>query len=285
MPKTILWAIDALEFEQAIVDSAVSVLEPLASRLSASVQPIHILTPSRLSSATVFSEIEETSPAHALRPAVEHLLQNALKKVALPSLLKPLVIAVESTSIQTAVEVLSRYADSVHAEAIVVSSHGRRGLDRLLLGSFAETLMSHAHCPIVVAHPGTRVNGFTKMLFPSDLSEEGYRHFRDALEIARSLDLEIHLLHCVSYSVEPVLQSGVYLLSGGWMPIHAPLDSEIQMMQKKIDLWVAEARKLGVRATASIYSLGGGIAETILRIAEPHRHGCSKRSDRVDPAG
>jgi hypothetical protein len=32
-----------------------------------------------------------------------------------------------------------------------VGTHRRRGLDRLLLGSVAEHLVRHAHCPVLVA--------------------------------------------------------------------------------------------------------------------------------------
>jgi len=268
VPKTILWAVDALEFDRQIIQSAIDVLRPLAERLGAEVQPVHMLMPSHLSSATDLSEIAETSPAHNMRPAAEHFLSEALKKIPIPVLREALVIPVESTSLQNAVEALNRYADSVNAECIVVSSHGRRGLGRFFLGSFAETLMSHAHRPVVVVHPGTQVSGLKKMLFPSDLTDEGHRHFLEAIEIARRLDLELHLLHCVSYSVEPILQSGVYLLSGGWMPLEAPLGEQIEKVKEVVDHWVTEARRTGIRATGSIYSLGGGIADTVLRIAE-----------------
>jgi len=38
-----------------------------------------------------------------------------------------------------------------HAELIIVGTHGRRGLDRLLAGSIAETLVQRATCSVLVA--------------------------------------------------------------------------------------------------------------------------------------
>ncbi len=41
------------------------------------------------------------------------------------------------------------------ADLIVLGSHGRRGLDRLLMGSVAENVAVHAHCSVEVIHPKT----------------------------------------------------------------------------------------------------------------------------------
>jgi nucleotide-binding universal stress UspA family protein len=42
------------------------------------------------------------------------------------------------------------YAEEVKAELIVVSSHGRSGLTRLLIGSTAERIARLAHCPVLM---------------------------------------------------------------------------------------------------------------------------------------
>lgn len=41
-------------------------------------------------------------------------------------------------------------ADDWNADLIVVGSHGRTGLKRLLLGSVAEAVVAHAHCSVEV---------------------------------------------------------------------------------------------------------------------------------------
>jgi nucleotide-binding universal stress UspA family protein len=43
-----------------------------------------------------------------------------------------------------------RIAEEIHADAIVVGSHGRTGLERLFLGSVSEHVVRHAHCPVLV---------------------------------------------------------------------------------------------------------------------------------------
>ena len=44
-------------------------------------------------------------------------------------------------------------ADDVDAELIIVGTHGRRGLKRLVLGSVAEEVMREASCPVLVMRP------------------------------------------------------------------------------------------------------------------------------------
>lgn len=41
-------------------------------------------------------------------------------------------------------------ADQVSADLIVISSHGRTGIPRLLIGSVAERVTRHASCPVLV---------------------------------------------------------------------------------------------------------------------------------------
>ena len=45
------------------------------------------------------------------------------------------------------------YAASVGASMIVASTHGRRGMDRLAMGSTAAGFVRHAPCPVVLARP------------------------------------------------------------------------------------------------------------------------------------
>ncbi len=41
-------------------------------------------------------------------------------------------------------------ASAVGADIVVMGSHGRRGLEKLVLGSVAQRVLSHAHMPVLV---------------------------------------------------------------------------------------------------------------------------------------
>lgn len=45
---------------------------------------------------------------------------------------------------------ISNYAEEIEAELIVMPSHGRHGLHRVLLGSVAERVLRYAECPVLV---------------------------------------------------------------------------------------------------------------------------------------
>ncbi len=47
-------------------------------------------------------------------------------------------------------------ATEAEADMIVVGTHGRSGMNRLLLGSVAEKVVRHAPCPVLVARPLTK---------------------------------------------------------------------------------------------------------------------------------
>jgi nucleotide-binding universal stress UspA family protein len=48
---------------------------------------------------------------------------------------------------------IAQLASDLRADVIVVGTHGYRGLDRLLLGSVAESLVRHAPCPVLTYRP------------------------------------------------------------------------------------------------------------------------------------
>lgn len=45
---------------------------------------------------------------------------------------------------------ITEYADEIQSDLIVIPSHGYHGVKRFLLGSVAERVIRHAHCPVLV---------------------------------------------------------------------------------------------------------------------------------------
>jgi nucleotide-binding universal stress UspA family protein len=50
-------------------------------------------------------------------------------------------------------DVIDRVAEETRADLIVMGTHGRRGLRRVLLGSVAEAVVRSAPCPVLIVRP------------------------------------------------------------------------------------------------------------------------------------
>lgn len=48
------------------------------------------------------------------------------------------------------------YAEQKQADLLVITTHGRTGLQHLLIGSTAERIVQHSPCPVLVVKPGRR---------------------------------------------------------------------------------------------------------------------------------
>jgi nucleotide-binding universal stress UspA family protein len=61
-------------------------------------------------------------------------------------------VAILEQSDEPASEIL-RYATSANIDLIVMGTHGRTGLARVVLGSVAEAVVRAAPCPVLTVHP------------------------------------------------------------------------------------------------------------------------------------
>ena len=100
------------------------------------------------------------------------------------------------------------YAAEVGADLLVVGTHGRTGVDRLLLGSTAEHVVNEAPCPVLSIpregdEPGSaeRVR-FTHVLCAVDFSAASMRALERGLSLAQEYAARVTLLHVLETPVE-----------------------------------------------------------------------------------
>jgi nucleotide-binding universal stress UspA family protein len=86
-------------------------------------------------------------------------------------------------------------AEKVDADLAVVGTHGRTGLDRVLLGSVAERVVRLCSCNVLVARDGEAAVPPKRVLVPTDFSDTAESGVRLALAISAP-DAEVELLHC-----------------------------------------------------------------------------------------
>jgi nucleotide-binding universal stress UspA family protein len=106
--------------------------------------------------------IHAVDPAliHAPGVASEELLREAEREGrrmldALPRGVGPSLTALQFIRIGKAAHEILTAAKEWPADLIVMGSHGRHGIPRVLLGSVAEAVMRHAPCPVLVVRART----------------------------------------------------------------------------------------------------------------------------------
>lgn len=84
-------------------------------------------------------------------------------------------------------------------DLIVMSSHGRTGFSRMLIGSVAEKVLRLSKTPVLIVEEETDVDNFSRILVTTDFSENSKAAFPYAIEIAKKTNAQIELLHVLSF--------------------------------------------------------------------------------------
>ena len=255
MKETIVWAIDP--YEKGIRPEA-SIIRKLIGWLSAAdvqIQPVFVMAGPE--SVHAISNAEATADDYLLDLGV---MENLPVKV----------IVVEASTRKKEVEALLAYASRHGSTAILVSSHGRSGSERFLLGSFAENLLQQSKCPVLFLNQlnlwkeKKEIPG--RALFATDFSDHSHEAFLQFLSQAKRFKFDVVIFNAVSLPT-------VALLSGYGTPVMIPEDyflTQTNSAKEEATKWVQQARDQGVTATYVVEDVGIGpqIPSMILRTAE-----------------
>ncbi|MBI3541994.1 MAG: universal stress protein [Deltaproteobacteria bacterium] len=266
--QKIIWAADPLE-DRFLTTQSLKVLRDLSQRTKASIEPVYVLSDGLLNLALPKSDL-----TREFKPASERALARLVARGKIATVGKPTVLVSAPSSRGSAAEALDRYARNQNADVILVNSHGRSGLKRALLGSFAETLMLHSKTPVLIAGPNTRrLAKLDSILFPTDFSKASKRAFAKVQQLARRLGASVTIMNVVVDPIEPFVQSGAALLAGGFVSTPG-IVKEIYARNKKTgEQWAAEARANGIDARAVFDVDSSSVILSILHYAGRKRFG------------
>lgn len=86
-------------------------------------------------------------------------------------------------------------------DLIVLGSHGKHGLKKLVLGSDAEQIFRHARCPVLTIGPKVMareaIDGFHNIIFATDFSAGSLHALQYALSLAEESQANLTLLHVI----------------------------------------------------------------------------------------
>lgn len=100
----------------------------------------------------------------------------------------------------TVAEEIVSLAEEIGAGLIAVGSRGLGGIRRALMGSVSDSVVRHAHCPVLVVRREEKREAVgsslpTKILLATDGSEQGTLAAEVAVEIAVKTGSELHVVH------------------------------------------------------------------------------------------
>jgi nucleotide-binding universal stress UspA family protein len=196
--KLILCPIDFSEFSLSAYRHSLSLAEHYQAKLVAQ----HIVELWRhpagdfAASGGVYEEYSQ-----ALRESGKKQLQEFVENHT-PDEIQPERVV----QIGIAADSILSFAQLQKADVIVMGTHGRRGFDRLMLGSVTDRVMRRAPCPVLaVSKPAHdfvaagkergHVHHLSRILFCADFSENSERALKYAISAAAEYDAELTLLH------------------------------------------------------------------------------------------
>lgn len=135
----------------------------------------------------------------------------------------------------------------VGAGIVAMGSRGRGRLRRLALGSVSDTVVRHAHCPVMVVR-GKPVVFPANILLATDGSDEATLAARTAADLVQRTGSELHLIHVAH--VEHVLATA----------------TEIEFRTEQTR---REAQSLLDEQSERLKGTGGTLAQTHLRAGRP----------------
>jgi nucleotide-binding universal stress UspA family protein len=144
--RRIVVATDFSEGSDAAMERAFALAKPL----DATVDLVHVLDTAILTAPQSLGAMPLIDP-QALMDQIDEALTARIEKA------RSLGIVCQSDSLDgyPAREIV-RHAEKVGADLIVVGTHGRTGVAKVIMGSVAQRVVQHATCPVLVIPPARK---------------------------------------------------------------------------------------------------------------------------------
>lgn len=271
--KKIIWSIDAFEEKEDLQSKAARVLGVFQNKTYAQIEPVFVLGSTELNWPVDYS----TEWMREFQTNLRVHLEDVLLTTGFPHILTPKILVEPLASTGAAVETLLDYATKQQADMLIVSSHGRRGLDRFFLGSFAETLLVHSAIPVLVIGAGIKVEPqFSKILFPTEFGDYSREIFRRTISAAKQMNASVSIYHAVPMPARIVMDTGyypsLYGVEGEMVSLEDFLRIQADQQTKRAQTWSDWAKSEGVTCDFRIETVGEQVDDLICR--EAARHGC-----------
>jgi nucleotide-binding universal stress UspA family protein len=174
-------------------------------------------------------------------------------------------------------EELSRIIEDKNIDMVVLGTHGRGGIGKLLIGSVAEDVFRKAACPVLTIGPhvaGRTAAPFRRIAFATDLTEPSLEHIPFIFGLAEEFQARLAVIH----ALQPFIATGDVIEASRqkmrqMIPSQPKLEYLIEIgepadaIRKAAEQWNCDLIALGAHANISTH-WGAATAHRI--VAEAH---------------
>jgi nucleotide-binding universal stress UspA family protein len=199
--KNILYATDFSRYSDAALPFALS----LARKYGSTIFPVHIISFAPFPSTPLTQAVRAVA-AQAVREARETMerVQARCKEIPHEALIRKGEIWRE----------LAKIVKEKEIDLVVCGTHGRTGVNKMLLGSVAENIYRHAPCPVLTVGPNVvgepeGLGDIHTILYPTDFTAESLAAVPYALSLARENQARLYLLHVTEVPISTAVEEEV----------------------------------------------------------------------------
>ena len=150
------------------------------------------IVPNELRSNLFFPHISQIA-ALKLPLATKHVAEAASKRVLD-------ITGRESKEFELIVDdgkpqaLILSHAEEWQADLIIMGAHGQTSAADVLLGSVTDSVIRHAHCPVLIVRPGDETR---RIIVGTDFSDPALPAIRAAADEANRVNGELTVVHCL----------------------------------------------------------------------------------------
>lgn len=251
--KKIVWALNPFDKDESIRRSTIHTLENLTKKQQLKVSPVYVAEFIHNMGPYTKSDFTELAKNH---------INKILKKYQNINFSEPEILVVDSKSDSEKAKLLDSFATKSKVDLMVLSSHGKKGLPRIFLGSFCETLLLSTKNPLIIVGPEAEGTNFIKnILLATDLKNVDVSAFSPLIRLSKMLQAKLTIFHAIVPSTQPAIQ---------FDPLGAAFFSEElleneKLLNEKAKALKLELSKIGINSEAVVITPELGIPAEIIK--------------------
>jgi nucleotide-binding universal stress UspA family protein len=186
-----IWAFDPFDKNKKLNKKAMALVSSIQSSKE-KVEAVFVASPNYTELSTAF----EVSEKDRFSRYPESLMQTAMKKLGVKTS-KCTVLFEKTLSMTNSVRQLSSYLSRSKTTVAIVASRAKTGLSRLVMGSFAESLVHFSPVDLLIFNETSIINEQPPktLLFAHDYSKSADKGLERAIDYAKVWGCKLHVIH------------------------------------------------------------------------------------------